>query len=118
MYAATKHAAVGYAEWLSITYGDQGVKVSCVCPGVVDTDMGGAAPEATPARRRPPSAAARCSSPEDAAARILAGVAEDRFLIYTHPELQLYVERKAGDTDRWIRGMRRQWGRAQELLSS
>jgi len=55
---------------------------------------------------------------DEAAARVLAGVTEDRFLIYTHPEMQPLVERKAGDTDRWIRGMQRLWARAQELQSS
>ena len=118
VYATTKHAAVGYAEWLAITYGDQGVRVSCVCPGAVDTNMlrGGAGGDALKA-----SAAiggGEVLPPDEAAARILAGVAVDRFLILTHPELKTLIERKAGDPERWIRGMRRLWKRTQDLLAS
>ncbi len=53
--------------------------------------------------------------PDEAAARVVAAVTEDRFLIFTHPEMQQYVERKAADPERWIRGMTRLWGRAQQL---
>ena len=55
--------------------------------------------------------------PDEAASRILAAVAEDRFLILTHPEMHQHVLRKADDADRWIRGMQRLWARSQELLS-
>lgn len=115
VYSATKHAALGFAEWMAITYGDQGIRVSCVCPGAVDTAMlRGAAGDATK------SAAAigggPAMSPDAAAAAILAGTIEDRFLILTHPELQEYVVRKAQDPERWIRGMRRLWARSRALL--
>jgi hypothetical protein len=54
--------------------------------------------------------------PEQAAARVIEAVTEDRFLILTHPEMQTFIERKAADPQRWIKGMARLWGRAQELL--
>jgi NAD(P)-dependent dehydrogenase (short-subunit alcohol dehydrogenase family) len=116
VYAATKHAAVGFAEWVAITYGAQGVKVSCVCPGAVDTDMlrgvtGGDAVKAAAG-----IGGGDVLSPDDAAAWILAGVTEDRFLIYTHPEMHRLVVRKAEEPDRWIGGMQRLWARTQELL--
>ena len=116
VYAATKHAAVGFAEWLAITYGDQGVRVSCVCPGAVDTPMlrRGAAGDAT--RASMVIGGGEVLPAAEAARRIVHAVTEDRFLIYTHPDMQTFVTRKAEDPDRWIRGMRRLWGRAQEML--
>jgi NAD(P)-dependent dehydrogenase (short-subunit alcohol dehydrogenase family) len=117
VYAATKHAAVGYAEWLAITYGDQGVRVSCVCPGAVDTNMlragaGGSADKAAQV-----IGGGDVLAPDGAAAAILDGVAAERLLILTHPSMQEYIERKAKDPDRWLKGMRRLWARAQELLA-
>jgi len=114
VYSATKHAAVGFAEWLAITYGAQGVKVSCVCPGAVDTAMlrgagGGDAAEAAAA-----IGGGQVLSPDDAAAAIVKATAEDRFLILTHPEMQQLIVRKAEDPDRWIRGMQRLWARTSE----
>ena len=115
VYAATKHAAVGFAEWLAITHADQGVKVSCICPGAVDTAMlrGGSGGDA--ARATALIGGGEVLPPDEAAARVVAAVSEDRFLIFTHPEMQQYVERKAADPERWIRGMTRLWGRAQQL---
>jgi NAD(P)-dependent dehydrogenase (short-subunit alcohol dehydrogenase family) len=117
VYAATKHAAVGFAEWMAITYGAQGVRVSCVCPGAVDTAMlrGSASGDATKAAAG--IGGGQVLSPDEAAARILTGVAEDRFLILTHPEMHQLIVRKAEEPDRWIRGMQRLWARSQELLS-
>lgn len=117
VYSATKHAAVGYAEWLAITYGEQGIRVSCVCPGAVDTPMlrsstGGDADKAAQV-----IGGGDVMDPAEAARRIVAGVEADRFLIYTHPDMQTYLERKAQDTDRWIGGMRRLWGRTRHLLA-
>lgn len=116
VYAATKHAAVGYAEWLAITYGDQGIRVSTVCPGAVDTNMlrGGAGGDAD--RAAAVIGGGDVLDPADAAAAILAGVADERLIILTHPAMQEYIERKASDPDRWLKGMRRLWARAQELL--
>jgi NAD(P)-dependent dehydrogenase (short-subunit alcohol dehydrogenase family) len=117
VYAVTKHAAVGFAEWLAITYGAEGVRVSCVCPGAVDTAMlrGGAGGDA--AKAAAGIGGGQVLGPEEAAARIVSAVAEDRFLILTHPEMHELIVRKAEEPDRWIRGMQRLWARTQDLLS-
>ncbi len=114
VYSATKHAAVGWAEWLAITYGNQGVQVSCVCPGAVDTAMLRAAAGSGNDDATAASAAiggGEVIVPAVAASRILAGVQEDRFLIYTHPEFHDLVVRKFQEPDRWIKGMRKLWSR-------
>ena len=106
-YTATKHAAVGLAEWLAITHVDAGIKVSCLCPqgvrtpmlvGGLDTgDTGGSAV----------MAAGGMLEPEDVAEVVVTGLREERFLILPHPEVAEYVRRKAADPDRWLAGMRR-----------
>ncbi len=117
VYAAVKHAAVGLAEWLAITHAADGIKVSCVCPGAVDTNMlrGGAGGDA--GRATAVIGGGEVLPPAEAARRIVDAVREDRFLIFTHPEMHEYVDRKAADTDRWIRGMTRLWERSQQLLA-
>jgi len=101
-YSVTKHAAMGLAENLAITYGDQGIKVSVVCPQAVRTAMtemidddGGVA------------AVDGLMEPEQVADSVMEGLAEERFLILPHPEVQTYMERKVSDYDRWLNGMRR-----------
>jgi NAD(P)-dependent dehydrogenase (short-subunit alcohol dehydrogenase family) len=115
-YSATKHAALGLAEWLAFTYGAQGVRVSCVCPGAVDTAMlrGGAGGDA--AKASAVIGGGEVLAPQQAATRILDAVAQDRFLILTHPEMQQFAIGKAQEPDRWIRGMTKLWSRAQALL--
>lgn len=117
VYAATKHAAVGLAEWLAITHAGDGIKVSCVCPGAVDTAMlrGGAGGDA--GRATAMIGGGEVLAPAEAGRRIVAAVRDDRFLIFTHPEMQEFVERKAADPDRWIRGMTGLWERSQQLLA-
>ena len=115
-YSATKHAAVGFAEWLAFTYGAQGVRVSCICPGAVDTAMlragaGGDAQKASTA-----IGGGDVLAPEQAAERILDALADDRFLILTHPEMREFMVVKAQDPERWIGGMSKLWARAQALL--
>ncbi|MFG3620530.1 SDR family oxidoreductase [Nocardia sp. NPDC047654] len=112
-YAVSKHAAVGFAEWLSVTYGDRGVRVSCVCPMGVDTRLlhGGLVPpehaaEAELAVKAVTSAGA-VLSPEEVAEIVLAGVADERFLILPHPEVLKMYRHKGSDYDRWLDGMRR-----------
>ncbi|MGH9678012.1 MAG: SDR family NAD(P)-dependent oxidoreductase, partial [Candidatus Acidiferrum sp.] len=101
-YAVTKHAALGFAEWLSVTHGDQGLRVSVLCPQGVRTEMllqaqfGGAAFLLETALQ-----------PEQVAEEAVKGLAEERFLILPHPEVAEYFRRKAADYERWLRGMRR-----------
>ena len=91
-YAATKHAAVAFAEWLSITYGDQGIRVSCLCPQGVGTDMlAGIAQEAA---GKAIAASGRILTPEDVAEATVRGIAGERFLILPHPEVAKYAQHR------------------------
>jgi NAD(P)-dependent dehydrogenase (short-subunit alcohol dehydrogenase family) len=103
-YSVTKHAAVAFAEWLSITYGDQGVKVSCLCPMGVKTPFLDAAAEFH--KLLDPYAL----EPAEVADVVVAGLAEERFLILPHPDVERFFQNKANDYDRWIDGMRRLQG--------
>jgi NAD(P)-dependent dehydrogenase (short-subunit alcohol dehydrogenase family) len=108
-YAVTKHAAVAFAEWLGITYGDRGLKVSCLCPqgvrtGMLNDDSG------------PAFLLAGALEPEQVAEAVLAGMRHERFLILPHAEVAEYVRRKAEDPDRWLRGMRRLQARIAQAL--
>ena len=113
-YSVTKHAAVALAEWLAITYGDQGIKVSCLCPMAVATAMLGRRADAT-ARPRLPTAArgggggrgAGILPPEQVADAVVEGLRDERFLILPHPEVATFEQRRAADRDRWLAGMRR-----------
>ena len=111
-YSVTKAAAVALAEWLAVTHGDEGIKVSCLCPQGVNTAM--LAGEDNPARRPGDEAgtdvvkaAGRVLEPEDVAEAVIEGLAEERFLILPHPEVAEYWRRKADDPDRWLAGMRK-----------
>ncbi|MEK6303688.1 MAG: SDR family oxidoreductase [Acidobacteriota bacterium] len=101
-YSVTKHAAVSFAEWLSITHGDRGIKVSVLCPQGVNTDL---------LRRSAggPGNFLRAGmlETEQVAECVVKGLEEERFLILPHPEVAEYLRRKATDYDRWLRGMRR-----------
>jgi NAD(P)-dependent dehydrogenase (short-subunit alcohol dehydrogenase family) len=101
-YAVTKHGALAFAEWLSIVYGDRGIKVSALCPQGVKTDMLKKA-EAETGRFLLDGAL----EPERVADDVVKGIEEERFLILPHAEVAEFVARKANDRDRWIRGMRR-----------
>ncbi len=117
-YAVTKHAAVALAEWLAVTHGDEGIKVSCLCPqGVATRMLLGEDAEAIADGAPPPSgddagqssvlAAGDVLTPAQVADAVVAGIAAEQFLILPHPEVGGYYARKAADPDRWIRGMRR-----------
>jgi NAD(P)-dependent dehydrogenase (short-subunit alcohol dehydrogenase family) len=98
-YSVTKAACIKLAEMIAITHGDEGIGVSVLCPQGVNTAM---AP-----RRLGDGATDGIVEPEYVAEVVTEAVREGRFLILPHPEVQTYVERKAADPDRWLRGMRR-----------
>jgi len=105
-YAVTKHAAVAFAEWLSVTYGGHGVKVSCLCPMGVNTNMlnGGDLENTGVSVVR---AAGEVVEPEYVAEVCVDAIREERFLILPHPEVLTFFQRKTSDYDRWLNGMRR-----------
>jgi NAD(P)-dependent dehydrogenase (short-subunit alcohol dehydrogenase family) len=101
-YSVTKHAVVAFAEWLSITHGDQGIRVSGLCPLGVHTNMlHGVEGE------RKSFLAKDAVEPEFVADVVVKGIAEETFLILPHPEVAMFFNRKASDYDSWLRGMRR-----------
>jgi NAD(P)-dependent dehydrogenase (short-subunit alcohol dehydrogenase family) len=107
-YSVTKHAAVAFAEWLAITYGDRGLRVSCLCPQGVNTAMltssaddSGFGHAADVVR-----AAGRVLEPDDVAEVVVEALNAEQFLILPHPEVREYAMRRATDHDRWIAGMR------------
>jgi len=100
-YAVAKHAVVALAEWLSITHGHQGIKVSCLCPQGVRTRMlEGDHPVLT-------MLAESAVTAEHVAETVVDGLHDERFLILPHPEVAEYFRHKADDYDRWLHGMRR-----------
>ena len=101
-YTVSKHAAVAFAEWLSVTYAERGIKVSCLCPQGVRTPM-----LLGPSGTRKSFLAAGSVSPEEVAARVMEAIEAERFLILPHPEVAEYERRKSADRDRWLGGMRR-----------
>jgi NAD(P)-dependent dehydrogenase (short-subunit alcohol dehydrogenase family) len=105
-YAVTKHAAVAFAEWLALTYGGQGIRVSALCPQGVRTPLltGGLDGQLA---AKAVAAAGEILEPEQVADAVVAGLAAERFLILPHPEVAEYVRRKAADPDRWLSGLRR-----------
>lgn len=101
-YGVTKAAALSFFEWLSIAHGDDGIRVSCLCPQGVKTDM-----LAAERRLGLEFLTANALEPEQVADVVLQGIRDERFLILPHPEVAEYFNRKAADYDRWLRGMRR-----------
>jgi NAD(P)-dependent dehydrogenase (short-subunit alcohol dehydrogenase family) len=109
-YAVTKHAAVAFAEWLSVTYGDSGVRVSCLCPMGVNTAMLQAGLELDGDEglgSRVVEATGTVLEPEDVAETVVEALREERFLVLPHPEVLDFLRRKTTDYDRWLAGMRR-----------
>jgi NAD(P)-dependent dehydrogenase (short-subunit alcohol dehydrogenase family) len=109
-YAVTKHAAVAFAEWLSVTYGDAGVRVSCLAPMGVNTPMLNAGmddAEDGVTAGDVVRAAGGVVEPEEVADVVVDALREERFLVLPHPEVLTFFQRKASDYDRWLAGMRR-----------
>ena len=105
-YAVTKHAVVGLAEWLSITYHNKGIRVSLLAPLGVRTPMLGSSSSAFVS-----NAAGPIKEPEEVARMVSDAVFEERFLILTDPIAETWMARKAGDLERWLNGMRRMQAR-------
>ena len=105
-YTLTKRAAVAFAEWLAVTYGERGLRVSCLCPQGVNTEMlrgGDGLGVGTEVVR----AAGVVLEPEQVADIVVEAIREERFLILPHPEVHEFMRRKADDPDRWLAGMRK-----------
>jgi NAD(P)-dependent dehydrogenase (short-subunit alcohol dehydrogenase family) len=108
-YSMSKHAAVSIAEWIAITYGGAGIKVSCLCPQAVRTEIASFL-GIEPGGGGDVSHAGNDGvlEPEDVARVVIDGLRDERFLILPHAEVEKYEQRRAGDRDRWIRGMQKQ----------
>lgn len=105
-YSVTKHAAVAFAEWLAITYGARGIRVSCLCPQGVNTDMirqGDQLADGSNIVRQ----VGAILEPDDVATVVLEAITDERFLILPHPEVAEYLALKGTDHARWIGGMRK-----------
>lgn len=119
-YAVTKHAAVALAEWLSITHGDQGIVVSCLCPQAFTSNLlatsrrqlgAGELPDAEWSGGSAQAAVDGVLTAEQVAAEVLDAVGTEQFLILPHPDVATYERRRADDRERWLRGMRRMQAR-------
>ena len=99
-YAVTKHAAVSFAEWVAITYGERGIKVSCLCPQAVRTAMTEDNPDGV-------ASIDGLMEPTELCESVVETIRAERFLVLPHPEVHTYIQRKANDHDRWINGMQR-----------
>ena len=111
VYSTTKHAAVGFAESLSITHGDMGIKVSILCPQGVDTAMLRAGGSGSP------QSLDGVLTPDECADAVIKGLAAEQFLILPHPIVLTYMQRKTADYDRWLAGMRKLRARVMEAAT-
>jgi NAD(P)-dependent dehydrogenase (short-subunit alcohol dehydrogenase family) len=101
-YGVTKAAALSLFEWLAIAYGGGGIRVSCLCPQGVNTDM-----LATESRELLDYVTPTALEPEDVAEAVIQGLRDEAFLILPQPQVAKYFSRKAHDYDRWLRSMRK-----------
>lgn len=99
-YAVTKHAAVGLAEWLAITHGDAGIKVSVLCPQAVRTAMTAGNPDGV-------ASVDGMMEPEELAEVVVQSISAEDFLILPHPQVLDYMRKKTADYGRWIGGMQK-----------
>ena len=109
-YATTKHAVVGLAEWLSISYHDKGIRTSLLAPLGVNTPMLGGTDS-----KFAKNAAGTIKEPEDVANMVVDAIQEERFLILTDEIAQTWMERKTNDLERWLNGMRRLQGKMDSM---
>ncbi len=109
-YSATKHAALGFAESLSITHGKQGIRVSVICPQYIATPMIGYEDK--------PTDAGDVMTPDQLADAVVKGVEEETFLILPHPEVADYLQFKVANYDRWLGGMRKLRGKILDEVGS
>ena len=107
-YTVTKHASVAMAEWLAITYASKGIQVSCLCPQAVATGM---LPDGTGGMAGNDGVL----QAEDVVQELMLAMCEGRFLVTPHKNVLTYVQRKAADHGRWLRGMQRQHAKFGEL---
>jgi NAD(P)-dependent dehydrogenase (short-subunit alcohol dehydrogenase family) len=101
-YVVSKHAAVGFAEWLSIAYHERGIKVSCLCPQGVKTDLIASADGMSENFLM-----AEAISVEECADAVVKGLESEKFLILPHPEVADYIRNKAENYDRWLHSLRK-----------
>jgi NAD(P)-dependent dehydrogenase (short-subunit alcohol dehydrogenase family) len=108
-YSVTKHGAEAYAEWLAATYGHRGLTVHCICPQGVRTSMLAASGRAGDVVLKEAAI-----EPEQVGEALWQGLADGKFLVLPHPQVYDYYGQRAGDTDRWLRGMNRMQQRIEE----
>jgi NAD(P)-dependent dehydrogenase (short-subunit alcohol dehydrogenase family) len=106
-YSVTKHAAVAFAEWMSLTYGDRGVRVSCLCPQGVNTRMLSGGDIGDSRAGDVVRSAGVVLEPEQVAHIVAEAITAERFLILPHPEVHDFETKKTADRDRWLAGMRK-----------
>ena len=108
-YSVTKAAAVSFAEWVKITYGEKGIGVSCLCPQAVRTAMTAQGPGV--------AGVDGMMEPDVVAQEVLRCISEEKFLVLPHTEVAEYVSRKGNDRDRWISGMQRLQKQYEDFLT-
>ncbi|WP_210605070.1 SDR family oxidoreductase [Brevibacterium oceani] len=113
-YSVTKHASVGFAEWLAMTYRDDGIRSSVICPMGVNTALLDAAGDEGGAAQRAVTEAGTVLEPEQVAVIVLDAVEREEFLILPHPEVLEMYRMKGSDYERWLRGMSRYQSRLNE----
>lgn len=113
-YSVTKHAAVALGEWIQITHGYQGIRVSMLCPQAVATNIIDNSPTRSGERAASVASGDGVLSSEAVALVVMDALREERFWVLPHPEVGEYVKRKASDIDRWLHGMQRFQGRLYE----
>ena len=107
-YSTTKHASVGFTESLAINYGDDGIRVSVVCPQAVATRLIGMDDDSGATEGGfGGNEVDGILQAEEVADTIIDQAMEGRFMILTHPQVATYIQRKAGDYDRWVGAMRK-----------